>query len=183
MADAQRDERADGEAVDIDAIIAELHAPAEEPIVATLWSIVTGMLATYQLRYEPLDGTAGFVRMRGVAANYDVLLSVDEAQQIVRCSTLMPVRIAEPRRAALCELLNHLNYTYVGLGAFDMDPEDGQPRWRQSFDVEGGLLGETMVLSMLNVGVACCDRFWAAILAVGVLELTPEAALARFAGE
>lgn len=177
--------------VDIDAIIAQLEQemaedrargegameheeePDEAPLIPRLWPIVTQALDEYDWRYDVLDGPLALARVRGTAANYDVFLSADEATEIVRCSVLMPVRIPPARHGAVCELLNRVNYVEVGLGAFDIDPSDGQPRWRQSMDVEGGLLGTAMVHNMVSAGLGYCDRVWGRLMAVAFAGVDP----------
>lgn len=145
------------------------EGPGEEaPPVPRLWPVVRAALEERAWRYDEMDGDAALARVKGSAANYEVFLSVDERLEVLRCWVMLPVRIAEARRGAVCELLNRINFREVGLGSFELDPEDGQPRWRQALDVEGGLLGTTMVHNVIGAGLTYCDRFWAPIVAVGV---------------
>lgn len=143
---------------------------------ATLWPVVLQMLDEREWTHDA-TGESTLVRVRGAATNYDVVLSTLEELAVVRCSIGLHAYVADPWRAATCDLINRINHDELLVGAFEMDPESGRLRWRNACDVEGGVLSATMVHNLVNAGMWACDRFWPALLAVSVLGTSPEAAL------
>jgi hypothetical protein len=116
-------------------------------------------------------------RVHCKAADFEVFVSSLEEMRVVRCWVLMPVRIEEMWRGATVDLFNRINFGHLLLGGFELDPEDGAPRWRAALDVEGGELVTQMVHNLINAGLSLCDTFWPAVMAVSVLGTSPEAAL------
>lgn len=161
-----------------DAIDAGGPAPAPE----RLWPVVLQALAEREWRYEELAEHSVVARVRGEAANYDVILTVHEDLDVLRCWVAFPVYASEPWRAAACDLLNRINHDELLMGGFEMAPDSGRVRWRLGCDVEGGVLSTQMVHNILTAGLAMSDRFFPALMAVGVLGLSPEAALALVEG-
>lgn len=152
------------------------------PIAERLWPVVLQALAEREWQYDGLAEHSLVSRVRGEAANYDVILTVHEDLDVLRCWVVFPVYVGEPWRAAACDLLNRINHDELLMGCFEMAPDAGRVRWRLGCDVEGGVLSTQMVHNILTAGLAMSDRFFPALMAVGVLGLSPEAALALVEG-
>jgi len=150
---------------------------AADAVPATLWPVVLRMLDEREWTYEVAAEESAVVRVRGAATNYDVALATIEKLAVIRCSIGLHAYVAEPLRAATCDLINRINHDELLVGAFEMDPESGRLRWRQTFDAEDGVVSTTMVHNLVNAGMWACDRFWPALLAVSTLGTSPEAAL------
>lgn len=150
---------------------------AGDPASGKLWPVVVQALAEREWTYDPMGEHGALVRVRGSATNYDVAISTFEDLAVVRCVFAMHLYVAEPWRPAACDLINRINHDELLLGGFEIDVESGRVRWRQACDVEGGALTVGMVQNLVSAGFWACDRFWPALLATGVLGMTPEAAL------
>lgn len=163
------------------------EAPADDPTAAssdshesptpTLWPVVVQAIAEREWTMDTTGETSALLRVRGRATNYDFALSTFEELAVVRGSIGLHLYTAEPFRAAMGDLLNRINHDELLLGSFELEPELGRVRWRQAIDVEGGVLSTTMVHNLINAGFWACDRFWPALVAVGTLGTSPEAAL------
>ena len=167
-ADAPEPWHADGTPPDV---------PAADAALPALWPVVEQALAQRKWTFDSAGETAALVRVHGLTTNYDVALSTFEELGVVRCSIALHLYAADPFRASMCDLLNRINHGELLLGGFEMEPESGRVRWRQAIDVEGGVLVPGMVHNLVNAGLWACDRFWPAIVAVGTLGTSPEAAL------
>lgn len=130
-----------------------------------------------ELQYDLLREDVFRIRVSGCAADYDIFVYTIDAIGGVRCCVVLPVRISEAFLAPMVDLANRINYQRLRIGNFEMHPEEGTPRWRVSIDVEGGTLVPRMVNNMIDAGLSACDRFWPALVAVGVPGSTREAAV------
>ena len=151
--------------------------PAADAAPAVLWPVVEAALAEREWTFDIAGETAALVRVHGLATNYDIALSTFEELGVARCSFALHLYVAEPFRAAALDLINRINFGELLVGSFELEPESGRVRFRQSTDVEGGTLVPPMVHNLINAGMWACDRFWPALVAVGTLGTSPEAAL------
>lgn len=103
-------------------------------------------------------GDRDFLRAgwKGKKTKLDLVLDSRETSHIVMCFVYVPVQVPEDRRAAVAELFCRLNYRF-SVGHFDLDFNDGEVRFRQSIDVEGGELTETMFSNLIYSSLGTCD--------------------------
>jgi len=149
----------------------------QPPGVAPLLDVVELALQLRGWRYEQLRDDVIRLRVCGSAADYEIYLSAMQPIGVVRCFVVMPVRISAAFQTPAVDLINRFNHELLLIGNVEMQPDDGTPRWRVSLDVEGGDLVPRMVNNMLDAGISACDRFWPALMAVGVLGSAPESAM------
>lgn len=102
---------------------------------------------------------------RGKNTKLDLVLDSREEADIVMCFAYIPVQVPEERYAAIAELFCHLNWRCT-VGHFDMDFTDGEIRFRQSMDVEGGELTPTMFNNMIHTVLRTADDHFAAVMRV-----------------
>ncbi len=80
---------------------------------------------------------------------------------------VLPGAVPEPTRPAVAEFVTRANYGFR-LGAFEMDYEDGEVRFRAGVDLEGtdpdGLV--PLIRSCVAVSVSTADRYFPGLMSV-----------------
>lgn len=102
---------------------------------------------------------------KGRNTRLDLVLDSREESDLTMCFVYLPVQVPEDRRAAVAELICRLNYRFH-VGHLDLDFNDGEVRFRQSIDMEGGELTETMISNMIYTALGTCDDYFAVIMSV-----------------
>jgi hypothetical protein len=97
-------------------------------------------------------------------------------REIVACYVSAGTLVSEPLRAAAAEAITRANWG-LRVGNFEMDYTDGEIRFKVSVDVEGGLLGHTMVQNMISAGISMHDRYHPALMRVGYAGASPADAI------
>jgi hypothetical protein len=107
-----------------------------------------------QVAYE-VDEARALVRVTGLAPEGDWLLlsqwseNDDELVAYAVCTLAVP----EPRRWAVMEFITRANFG-LKIGCFELDPDDGELRFRTSVDFEGATVQDAQVRGALFTGVA-----------------------------
>lgn len=79
-------------------------------------------------------------------------------------------------RGAMAELVARINGGLI-LGNFEFDPDDGDLRYKNSINVEGGVLSEDMCRHLLFAALCTADRYLPAIHRVALGVSTPAQAV------
>lgn len=154
-----------------------MNAPT--PHEPRLLPVVRRALAARDVEHEvEADPLYVSFRLAGEHAEYDFLIAVDEASEMVVCYARAARHVPAARRAAVCELLTRINYD-LALGCFEMDLGDGELLFRTGVDAEGGALSAGMVDSLVSVAFYTFDRFHPTIMRVAYGGASPEEALAE----
>jgi hypothetical protein len=101
--------------------------------------------------------------------------TVDDDDNIITIFSRVPENCPPARRAAMCEFLVRANYGMTH-GAFDMDIEDGEIRYRVGTDLQDMVLTPKHLQSITNYNLATMATFLPAIRAV-IAGTTPAAAM------
>jgi hypothetical protein len=147
-------------------------------VIHPLQDTVCRALEQMEWRYDLSDEGWVHARVRGRQAAYDVRLRTDEEAEIVVCYVGTGTLVPEERRAAAAEALTRANWG-LRVGNFEMDYSDGEVRFKVGIDVEGGLLGHTMVQNMISAGISMQDRYHPALMRVVYADAEPAAAIAE----
>jgi protein-tyrosine phosphatase len=106
-----------------------------------------------------------------------LMLSVERHEQLLVFGRVHTT-VAEHGRVAVAELLTRINWALT-LGAFEMDLSDGEVRYRNAIDVEGGTLAPLMVVNLVRAATTAVAQYSPAIAAVATGRIRPAEALAR----
>jgi hypothetical protein len=147
-------------------------------VIHPLQDTVCRALEQMEWKYEITDEGWVAARVRGRQAAYDVRLRTDEDAEIVACYVSAGTLVPEERRNAAAEALTRANWG-LRVGNFEMDYSDGEIRFKVSVDVEGGLLGHTMVQNMISAGISMQDRYHPALMRVLYAGAEPAEAIAE----
>jgi hypothetical protein len=145
-------------------------------VIHPLQDTVCRALEQMEWKYDLTDEGWVAARVRGRQAAYDVRLRTDEDAEIVACYVSAGTLVPEERRTAAAEALTRANWG-LRVGNFEMDYSDGEVRFKVSVDVEGGLLGHTMVQNMISAGISMQDRYHPALMRVVYADATPAEAI------
>ena len=150
-------------------------------VIHPLRDTVCRALEQMEWKYEINEDGWVVSRVRGRQAAYDVRLRTDEDAEIVACYVACGTLVPEEHRAAAAETLTRANWG-LRVGNFEMDYTDGEVRYKVSVDVEGGLLGHTMVQNMITAGISMQDRYHPALMRVVYADASPEDAIREVEG-
>ena len=144
----------------------------------SLFERLTGYLDANDWHYSA-DQEKGVVsmgvRLKDTSARVFMEAYESEEWQRVLTFTTYPVYVPEGRRAAVLETLNRINLRIL-FGNFEMDPADGEIRFRTTVEAESGL-GDPLFERVLDSNVTCADRHFGALMAVAFGNAAPEAAI------
>ena len=108
----------------------------------------------------------------------NIVFDLREDKYIVYC--LCPLVVSEEKRGEIALLLSHINYSLM-FGSFEMDPVDGDLRFRNAVDCDNCLPSQEVIQNSLYHSVVSFDRFGDAIVEVLTGESTPEEAFQKYA--
>jgi len=91
--------------------------------------------------------------------------TVDEDSRIITLFSRAPMACPDDRRGAMCELLVRLNFGMTH-GAFDMDIDDGEIRYRTGADMAGYELTPGLVQNLTNYNLATMATYLPVLRAV-----------------
>ena len=129
-------------------------------------------------RNEPPLHTLHFIYVIQNQA-FKVFLELDEASDIVAIFAYAPISVPATKCEAVCELMMRLNWR-LRLGSLQMDYEDGQMRYFQGIDVEGGQLSATMLDNMLGAAGNTFDEAFSLIMRAIYSQESPQQVLEDF---
>jgi hypothetical protein len=158
---------------EVDRLLREIHSGVEVPV---LLPIVRSALDAMEWSYTESERDGLVCEMAGEHAVYSFLFRVDEKLEIVCCYARVGFRVPSEKRLQVCEVLTRANYG-LRVGNFEMDMEDGEIRYKASVDMEGGVLGETMVQNLVRASVAGFDRYYPAVMRVVYAGTSPAEAV------
>ncbi|WP_334109868.1 YbjN domain-containing protein [Thermodesulfitimonas autotrophica] len=96
---------------------------------------VAEFLEAEGLKYHRPKDNVFMVPVATDAGAWQVIIHADEQRSFLVVLSSLPVRAGTARRAETAALLNRLNWK-VAIGNFEMDPADGEIRYRTAVDVE-----------------------------------------------
>ncbi|RTE03538.1 YbjN domain-containing protein [Paenibacillus whitsoniae] len=131
------------------------------PVAAkpSLHETVESYMAQAELDFDWLDGDIGRCMYSGANGSWAVLIRTDEAQQLCLVYSVYPVSVPEAQRAELAVYLNEENYDLV-IGNFELDPSDGELRYRTSLDVEQAALTPALFQRLFTTNVEMMDYYF-----------------------
>lgn len=120
-------------------------------------------------------------RIAGPRFVFTMLVFVDDSARTIACTGVLPILVDTARRRAVAEAIVRINCG-LRLGAFALDFDDGELRYRVACDIEDGELTERMVMMMLGNICASIDRYGPALMQVVFGQASPEDAARRALG-
>ena len=117
---------------------------------------------------EPLevDGAAGrtVVEVEGPDGSWYVIGEALEELEVASVRAVLAARVEEPRRDAVVALLNRINLD-LPMGAWSLDPDDGEVQFRVGADLKGQTPRAELVEPLVALCVLAPQQYWAAISA------------------
>ncbi|TNE88075.1 MAG: YbjN domain-containing protein [Deltaproteobacteria bacterium] len=128
--------------------------------------------------FEPLDGLAGLrTIVETSTAQWPVLvLEYAEEQQVVTYS-VMPASTPPSKLLVMMEFITRVNYD-LPVGNFELDLDDGEVRFKNAIDLEGGELTDEMANVLLFTNVDTMAHYMPGLAAVLQGTASPAQALA-----
>lgn len=163
-----------GQATNADAVVvvhsmsvpvAQQPAPATLSILDQVREYLDSEGITYQNHPLPRDSTVFSMNLTGKNGSYKTHIEVKQTQKRILTYVECPVRCPEQRRSMAAEYLMRCNFS-LALGNLEVDFNDGEMRYRNGIDIEGGVLSGGMVRQLIMVGAVTMDRFFCGLMEV-----------------
>lgn len=120
---------------------------------------------TYQAHPVREESAVVSMNLTGKSGSYRTFVEAREGQKRVLVYVECPVKVPGMRRSLAAEFLMRVNYS-LALGNFELDFRDGEVRYRNAIDVDGGVLSLEMIRQLIMVPAATMDRFFGALMQV-----------------
>lgn len=117
----------------------------------------------------------------GENGNWRVFCAADD-DGVIAVTSCLDTFIPEGRRLELSVLFSWINFK-IRVGGFQLDPTDGEVRFRNAYDVEGGEFTQTMFRNMLGCNLSTMDHWLPTIMAVGYGGVAAEVAYEQAVAE
>ena len=101
----------------------------------------------------------------GKNAKWTCFAQAREKQQQFIFYSVCPVNAPAEKRATLAEFITRANYGLI-IGNFELDFEDGEIRYKTSFDAEGVTLNQTLFKNLVYANVSMMDQYLPGILSI-----------------
>ena len=142
-----------------------LQDPTSCPLIETCREFLDAAGLAYHTNSTKQESTVFSMTMTGKTASFRTHLEIKEAQKRIFVYVICPIKVPEMKLSAVAEFLMRCNYS-MALGSFDVDFRDGEVRFRNGIDVEGGVLSKEMVRQLVMLSVATMDRFFGGLMQV-----------------
>ena len=106
-------------------------------------SAVESVLEGMELRFENQDKFYWF-SISDENADFSIRIVADEEKELLVVIGVYPVKVPGTRFDPMCRVLNDLNCSTT-VGAFVIDPDDGELSFRIANNVDGGAINEEIV--------------------------------------
>ncbi len=138
-----------------------------------LYDAMLDFFKTNQWPYLVLDDSPILtMNFEGQSARWTCYAQAREEQQQFVFYSLCPVNIPEDKRADVLEFLTRTNYGLV-IGNFEMDLDEGEVRYKTSFDCENVPLAPALFKNAIYPNLAMMDQYLPAIFALVYAEEIP----------
>lgn len=110
------------------------------------------------------------------AEAFEVFLQEREEEEQVLVYAMVPFEVPTNRTTAVVDYMTRANFGLV-LGAFEMDLDDGEARFRTSMDLEGVDANETILRNLVYACVFTLTHYLPGLRRVALEGMDPAAAL------
>ncbi len=145
-------------------------------------SVRQTLRSTLEAEGLPFEELAGQELLRfafvGAYGRWAVLAQWSADDDHLSVFSIAPAAVPPERRAAMAELVLRINFG-LRVGAFDLDLDDGELRFRTAQDFEGVTVAPALVRQCLLYNLAAMDHHFEAIHAVMTGRTAAEALAAR----
>uniref|UniRef100_A0A7S3L478 YbjN domain-containing protein n=1 Tax=Amphora coffeiformis TaxID=265554 RepID=A0A7S3L478_9STRA len=152
--------------------VAVLHDSKPRQLIETCREFLDREGLTYDTHSTKEEATVLTMFLTGKSASFKTYLEVREDQKRVFTYVESPIKVPAMKRSAAAEFLMRCNYS-MALGNFEVDFRDGEVRFRNGIDVEGGVLSVEMVRQLILLSAATMDRFFGGLMQVVYGSLVP----------
>lgn len=121
--------------------------------------IVEGYLSGKEIPYERLSDTLLRLSFTGENGSWIVLVRTDEEKHLCVVYSVYPELVPEEHRNGMAVFLIEENYD-LAVGSFELDPADGELRYRTSIDVENDRLTRELFGQLFKTNVVMMDHYF-----------------------
>lgn len=136
-------------------------SPEESP--ASMADIVQQFFLEQRWPYEDMGEQLYRVQVEGGEVEWVCLVKLDEERHFCLVYSILPEVVPPKKRTQMALFLAETNYD-LGIGSFEMDPEDGELRFRTSLDVEGDRLSRALFERLVTMNITMMDEYIESLL-------------------
>jgi hypothetical protein len=114
--------------------------------------------------------------VRAEHAKYLLCFQADDDRPVLLCTAEIPVHVAEQERLCAVDYLNRANWG-LRSGALELDPRDGEIRFRITTDASGGAIVPEMIRRMVHTALGTSERYFPGLMSVVFAGVEPAEAI------
>ncbi len=142
-------------------VVERQEAMVPHPLIAT----VAGVLGEFQWQSHLLGVNQICCSVRAIHASYRLCFKAYDDRPVLLCVAEIGVNAPEPQRARALDYLNRANWR-LRTGNFELDPGDGEMRFRLTIDASGGAIVPEMIRRMVHTALGCCEHYFPGLMSV-----------------
>lgn len=147
--------------------------------LASLFDILIDFLTEDGWSPERVPGEALVrIRVRGEHGEWDAFGHVREEDQLIIVYSELPIGAPQERRPEVMEFVTRANFG-LPIGNFELDPDDGELRFKTSIDLKGDRLSPALLRQLVWDNIGTTDKYLPGLQQVIESGETAVAALAR----
>jgi hypothetical protein len=154
-------------------VVEREELPAPHPLIAN----VTVVFDNFKWRWQLIGTQCVCSAVRGEHASYGVCFRAGDDPPALYCTVELPMPVPENQRARAVDYLNRVNWV-LHFGNFELDPRDGQMRFRAMIDVTGATMVPELVGRTVASALSLCERYFPGLMGVVFGGVEPADALA-----
>lgn len=125
---------------------------------ASMADIVQQFFIEQRWPYEDMGEQLYRVQVEGGEAEWVCLVKLDEDRHFCLVYSILSETVPSKKRGEMALFLAETNYD-LGVGSFEMDPQDGEVRFRTSLDVEGDRLSRALFERLVTMNITMMDQY------------------------
>lgn len=124
-----------------------------------MWNTVLNFFKNDNFKFEAEEENRNIIIfVSGTGGTWMGLARVFEEDKQFIFYSVVPNRVPKEAKAAVMEFITRANYNLL-IGNFEMDPEDGEVRFKTGIDVSGGELTSSLVKNVVYFNLIAMDRY------------------------
>jgi hypothetical protein len=157
---------------ELSGVVERREAVLPHPLIA----MTSEVLGEFQWRSHLIGIQQVCCPVRASHASYHLCFQAYDDRPVLLCVANFGVNAPEEQRARALDYLNRANWG-LRAGSFEMDPRDGEMRFRMTIDASGGAIVPEMVRSMVHTALGSCEHYFPGLMSVVFAGVEPAEAI------
>ena len=153
-------------------VVERREAVLPHPLIA----MAAEVLGEFQWRSHLLGVQQICCLVRASHASYHLCFQAYDDRPVLLCAANLGVNAPEDQRARALDYLNRANWG-MRAGSFELDPRDGEVRFRMTIDASGGAIVPEMIRRMVHTALGSFEHYFPGLMSVVFAGVEPADAI------